>query len=102
MNRIEVLSATVSGGLTTTTARATVGTASNIIPRSVVLPWAAWTLLAVFIVRSEFRQWVTRTVSSSLETLRCAAVLGDPVPHSELEKIERRWLWSFLVWKSVY
>jgi len=70
------------------------------IPRS-VWPWAAWTLLAIFIVRSELRQWVTRTISSSLEALRHAATQGDPLPSSELAKIEQKWRWSFLVWKGV-
>ncbi|KAF8445212.1 hypothetical protein BGX38DRAFT_696481 [Terfezia claveryi] len=109
MNRIdEVLSSfvtTISWNPTilvnTTTSATTMATKSpGTIPRSVVLPWAAWTILTIFIVRSEFRQWVTRTISSSLKTLQHAAMLGNPVPPSELGKIERRWLWSFLLWKT--
>ncbi|RPB21890.1 hypothetical protein L211DRAFT_840243 [Terfezia boudieri ATCC MYA-4762] len=109
MNRIEeVLSSFVATNtwnstilVNTTTSATTMATkTSGTIPRSVVLPWAAWTILTIFIVRSEFRQLVTRTISSSLKTLHHAAMLGNPVPPSELQKIERRWLWSFLLWKG--
>ncbi|KAF8418179.1 hypothetical protein EV426DRAFT_620131 [Tirmania nivea] len=88
--------------INTTTVETTMARKAADVSRSAIFPWIAWTLLALFIARSEFRQWVTRTVSSSLETLRRAAVRGDPVPSSDLEKIEKRWLWSFLVWKGTH
>lgn len=83
-----------------TTPGASLAAKTSDVPRSVVIPWTAWTLLAIFIARSEFRQWVTRSISSFLEALRHAAVLGDTVPPSTLKKVEQRWLWSFLVWKT--
>ena len=70
------------------------------LPHSLILPWIASILLVIYIARSEFRQWVTLSMSSSLEILQHAAVLGAPMPPSHLEKIKKNWLWSWLVWKD--
>jgi len=85
MSRIEGL--TIFGDFTNilcaTTKIAAGGVEATDIPRS-VWPWAAWTLLDT-----------TRNIYSSFGI----ASLGDPVPSSELAKMEQKWL---LVWKGSF